>query len=93
VHKGAQAGYSWILAASLAGDKRGDEYLSTLREQLHEEQLEQATRRAQELQAVQRSGDGNRVRPMKLRVVDTLPRMPCGEAYRLDDNPSSQHNR
>jgi len=49
--KDPAAAYSLILAASLGGDHRGDEYLPSLREQLTAEQVEQATRRAQELQA------------------------------------------
>jgi TPR repeat protein len=49
------AAYGWILAASLAGDHRGDDYLGTLEASLRAEQLESAARRARELQAVRRA--------------------------------------
>jgi uncharacterized protein len=52
VVKDPASAYGWILAASLAGDRRGDEYLSELKTTLRPEQLEVATRRAHELQAV-----------------------------------------
>jgi TPR repeat protein len=45
-----EAAYTWILAASLAGDQRGVEYLLPLESQLSPAQLEQAKRRAKQLQ-------------------------------------------
>jgi hypothetical protein len=41
--------------ASLAGDHRGDDYLSTLEASLNREQLESATRDAPELRALRRA--------------------------------------
>jgi len=55
VAKDATAAYAWILAASLAGDHRGDEYLSELRAQMKPEQLEAATRRANELRVARQA--------------------------------------
>jgi len=51
VEKDPVAAYGWILAASQAGDHRGDQYLSSLQMELQAEQLEAATKRARELQA------------------------------------------
>ena len=39
--------YSWILAASKAGDHRGDEYLPTLKAQLDQKQLAEANTKSQ----------------------------------------------
>jgi TPR repeat protein len=50
-HKDPEAAYAWILAASLAGDQRGLEYLPPLESQLSPAQLQQAKRRAKELQS------------------------------------------
>jgi len=52
VAKDPTAAYGWILAGSLAGDHRGDEYLSDLRRQINSEQAETATRHAEELRQV-----------------------------------------
>jgi TPR repeat protein len=43
------AAYAWILAASKAGDHRGDDYLSALRATLDQQKLAQATQQAQSL--------------------------------------------
>ena len=43
------AAYAWILAASKAGDHRGDDYLSALRATLDQPKLEQATQQARSL--------------------------------------------
>jgi TPR repeat protein len=45
------AAYAWILAASKAGDHRGDDYLATLRATLDQQKLAQATQQAQSLNA------------------------------------------
>lgn len=50
--KDPSAAYSWILAASKAGDHRGDEYLETLKSQLDPQQLAQANSRSQSLSVV-----------------------------------------
>ena len=55
VTKDPVAAYGWILAASQAGDHRGDEYLNELSAQMDAEQLETATRRARELQEVRQA--------------------------------------
>jgi TPR repeat protein len=52
-HIDAEAAYAWILAASLAGDARGEKYLAPLEKQLNAEQLARAKERAQALQAAQ----------------------------------------
>jgi len=54
VPKDAAAAYQWILAASLAGDHRGDEYLPELRAELRPEQMEWAAQHAKALQATSR---------------------------------------
>jgi hypothetical protein len=41
-----ESAYSWILAASLAGDQRGQEYLAQLEKQLTSEQIALAEQRA-----------------------------------------------
>jgi len=46
-----EAAYAWILAAQLAGDRRGDQYLPQLEKQLTAEQLAHARKHAQELLA------------------------------------------
>jgi TPR repeat protein len=51
IQKDAESSYIWILAASLAGDRRGLGYLSALEAQLTPEQLARAKERARELQA------------------------------------------
>jgi hypothetical protein len=43
------AAYAWILAASKAGDHRGDDFLPALRATLDQQELAQATRQAQSL--------------------------------------------
>jgi hypothetical protein len=48
--KDASAGYSWILAASQAGDHRGDDYLPALRASLDQQRLAEAAERAHSLQ-------------------------------------------
>jgi hypothetical protein len=45
--KDPAAAYSWILAASKAGDHRGDEYLQALKPQLDQKQLAQANTKPQ----------------------------------------------
>jgi hypothetical protein len=47
--KDPESAYAWILAASLAGDQRGLQYLLPLESQLNPGQLQQAKRRAKEL--------------------------------------------
>ena len=49
--KDAESAYAWLLAAFLAGDRRGLDYLPPLEAQLSPGQLERARRRAKELQA------------------------------------------
>jgi TPR repeat protein len=49
--KDLEAAYAWILAASLGGDRRGNEYLPALEGQLSPEQLARAKQRAKEVQA------------------------------------------
>jgi TPR repeat protein len=48
--KDPASAYSWILAASEAGDHRGDEYLSALRASLDQQRLRQAAERARSLE-------------------------------------------
>ena len=45
--KDPAAAYSWVLAASKAGDHRGDEYLQTLKSQLDQNQLAQGNTKLQ----------------------------------------------
>ena len=45
------AAYAWILAASKAGDNRGDNFLPALRANLNQQELVQATQQAQSLNA------------------------------------------
>lgn len=47
-----ETAYAWILAAFLAGDNRGDEYLGPLRAKLDPAQLSRATQRAAEWRAL-----------------------------------------
>jgi TPR repeat protein len=51
VSENAEAAYAWILAASLAGDHRGDEYFAPLKAKLDSAQLARAKQRARELHA------------------------------------------
>jgi uncharacterized protein len=52
-HADAEAAYAWILAAELAGDTRGHEYLAPLVKQLSGKQLARAKAKAQALQQAQ----------------------------------------
>jgi len=49
--KDAESAYIWILAASLAGDRRGIGYLPSLEAEMTPGQLARAKERARELQA------------------------------------------
>jgi len=49
VQKNPETAYAWIMAASLAGDHRGDNYISALQAQLSSEQISRATQRARDL--------------------------------------------
>jgi TPR repeat protein len=51
VQENAEAAYAWILAASLAGDHRGEEYLAPLKAKLDSAQLARATQRARDVHA------------------------------------------
>lgn len=51
-HVDPEAAYAWILAAQLAGDRRGEQYLVPLEKQLTAEQLAHAKQHARELLAM-----------------------------------------
>jgi TPR repeat protein len=51
VQKNPEAAYAWMLAASLAGDHRGENYISALQSQLNAQQIRHATQRASALLA------------------------------------------
>jgi TPR repeat protein len=52
-HTDAEVAYAWILAAELAGDTRGHQYLAPLEKQLSAEQRARAKAKAQALQQAQ----------------------------------------
>lgn len=49
VQENPETAYAWIMAASLAGDHRGDSYISALQSQLSTQQISHATERARAL--------------------------------------------